>query len=172
MTAPALNSTADAYTTDLYGHTELRPARTPDDLGVVRALLDAVGLHFASTTLTGSTYWLASEGGRPVGTVGLEHGVGASLLRSAAVLPDARGEGLGRALAHSAITLATLRGDQAVYLFSSDAGAFWQRLGFDEVAVTELAAALPDVPQVRSGVTKGWIHEERAWRLDLTRPGA
>ncbi|WP_084474568.1 GNAT family N-acetyltransferase [Deinococcus pimensis] len=158
--------------TDLFGHTELRAASTPADLDVVRALLDEVGLHYASTTLAGSTYWLAYEGGRPVGTVGLEHGDGASLLRSAAVLPGARGEGLGRALARSALTLATLRGDRAVYLFSSDAGAYWQRLGFEEVAVTDLAAALPDVPQVVSGVTKGWIHEERAWKLTLTEVDA
>ncbi len=144
------------------------PAR-PDELDLVRDLAGAVGLYTSSATFEGSTYWIARHAGVPVGCIGMEHGRGASLLRSASVLPEARGLGVGRALAQSALTLATLRGDHAVYLFSSDAGAYWERLGFVAVPVTDLAAALPDVPQVVSGLTRGWIHDEHAWRKDLTQ---
>lgn len=140
----------------------LRAAKSTD-LSVIHDILTACGLFTASVTLDGSTYWIADLNGTPVGVIGLEHGRGASLLRSAAVLPHARGMGVGRALAQSALTLATLRGDRAVYLFSSDAGAYWRGFGFTEVPVMELANALPDTPQVQSGLRRGWITEEVAW---------
>ena len=139
----------------------------PDELDLVRELAGAVGLYTSSATSQGSTYWIARRAGEAVGCIGMEHGISASLLRSLAVLPEARGLGVGRALAQSALTLASLRGDRAVYLFSSEAGAYWGRLGFAAVPVTELEAALPVVPQVVSGLTRGWIHAEQAWKKDL-----
>ncbi|AFZ68386.1 GNAT family N-acetyltransferase [Deinococcus peraridilitoris] len=146
--------------------TKIRPA-AHHELDLVKRLLEAVGLHSGSVTMQGATFWIARRDGESVGVIGLEHGEGASLLRSTAVLPQARGTGVGRALVQSALTLATLRGDRAVYLFSSDAGPFWQRYGFQAVPVSELARALPGVPQVESGQCKGWLHEELAWRKDL-----
>lgn len=143
---------------------------TPADHDTVVSLLERCGLHTTSFTLEGATYWIALLAGQPVGTIGLEHGDGASLIRSTAVVPEARGAGVGRALAQSALTLATLRGDRAVYLFSSDAGEFWTRFGFRAVPMDELVEALPDVPQVRSGKLRGWLADETAWRRDLTVP--
>lgn len=137
------------------------------ELPTILTLLEQVGLHTGSVTLNGATFWIARRDGQPVGVIGLEHGEGASLLRSAAVLPEVRGGGVGRALVQSALTLATLRGDRAVYLFSSGAGGYWARHGFREVGVDDLARALPKVPQVRSGVLRGWLHEERAWFKSL-----
>ena len=148
-------------------HVVVRSAM-PADHATVVSLLERCGLHTTSFTLEGATYWIALLAGQPVGTIGLEHGDGVSLIRSTAVVPEARGSGVGRALAQSALTLATLRGDAAVFLFSSDSGEFWTRFGFREVAVDELVGALPDVPQVRSGKLRGWLADEVAWRLDLT----
>lgn len=149
---------------------KVQPA-APGEIEVVRDLLLETGLSHdraqISATFEGCTYWIARLAGEPIGCIGLEHGEGVSLLRSAAVLPWARGLGVGRALAQSALTLASLRGDRAVYLFSSDAGAYWQRLGFEEVPVDELAAALPDAPQVKSGLTRGWLPSETAWKRVL-----
>lgn len=153
-------------------HVRLRPA-TPADLPTIHALIVAVGLSsdpaLVTATLEGSTYTLAEQDGAVVGCVGLEHGEGASLLRSVCVLPAQRGRGLGRALALSALTQASLRGDGAVYLFSSHAGAYWQALDFSPVPVTELETALPGVPQVLSGQCRGWISAELAWRRRLGR---
>jgi N-acetylglutamate synthase-like GNAT family acetyltransferase len=118
-------------------------------------------------TLAGGTYWIADLDGVPGGCIGLEHGEGASLIRSTAVLPQARGQGLGRALVQSALTHATLRGDRVVYLFSQEAGDYWRRSGFVPAGAGEIAAALPDAPQVRSGVCKGWIADEQAWKRDM-----
>ncbi|WP_407569681.1 GNAT family N-acetyltransferase [Deinococcus altitudinis] len=138
----------------------------PDDLETLRALADTAGLHTGSLTLAGCTYWLAVQSGEAVGCIGLEHGEGVSLLRSACVHPDWQGQGVGRQLANVALTAARGRGDRAVYLFSSHAGAYWERLGFVRVPVASLSAALRGVPQVNSGLTRGWIHDETAWKLD------
>ncbi|MFC6749677.1 GNAT family N-acetyltransferase [Deinococcus aquaticus] len=75
---------------------DLRPA-TSADLPVIHGLILETGLSTDPTlitaTLDGSSYWLATEAGQVVGTVGLEHGDGAGLLRSAAVRPAAQGRG-------------------------------------------------------------------------------
>lgn len=151
-------------------HVKIRQA-TEADLDTLRDLIVAVGLStersVITATLEGCTYWIAELDGEPSGCIGLEHGEGVSLLRSVSVLPRARRQGLGRALATSALTHATLRGDRAVYLFSSDAGPFWQTFGFQPAAVGELEAALPDAPQVLSGQTRGWIREAVAWKREL-----
>lgn len=138
----------------------------PDDLGTLTALAESAGLYTSSLTLAGCTYWLAVQSGEAVGCIGLEHGEGASLLRSACVRTDRQGQGIGGQLARAALEAARGRGDRAVYLFSSHAGAYWQRLGFVQVPVTELSAALSGTPQVKSGECRGWIHDETAWKLD------
>ena len=148
-------------------HLTIRQAHT-SDLDTIRDLILVVGLsserNAITATLDGCTYWIADLDGSPAGCIGLEHGAGVSLLRSASVLPDSRRKGLGRALALSALTYASLRGDKVLYLFSSDAGPFWQQFGFEPVASSEVSAALPEAPQVQSGECRGWIHSELAWK--------
>lgn len=160
--------------TDL--HIKLRQATTPADLETIRDLILLAGLSSVrahiTATLEGCTYWIADLDGKPGGCIGLEHGgQGVSLIRSAVVIPEARSQGLGRALVRSALTQASLRGDHTVYLFSTGAGDYWKRFGFVPVGVSELAAALPDAPQVRSGLERGWIQDELAWKLDLRGQG-
>ncbi|PTA68803.1 GNAT family N-acetyltransferase [Deinococcus arcticus] len=147
-------------------HVKLRQAQ-PEDFPTILDLLGRCGLHTSSVTPQGSTYWIADLNGEPGGCIGLEHGEGVSLIRSTAVLPGARAQGLGRALVRSALTQATLRGDRRVYLFSEEAGDYWRRFGFRPVTADEISAALPGAPQVQSGLTRGWIHDEQAWRLDV-----
>ncbi len=147
-------------------HVKLRQA-APADLPVILDLLTRCGLHTTSVTPQAGTYWIADLDGVPGGCIGLEHGEGVSLIRSTAVLPEARAQGLGRALVRSALTHATLRGDRSVYLFSEEAGDYWRRFGFVPVTADEISAALPDAPQVVSGLCNGWIGGEQAWRLDV-----
>lgn len=147
-------------------HVKLRQA-APADFPTVTDLLTRCGLHTSSVTPEGSTYWIADLNGVPGGCIGLEHGEAASLIRSTAVLPEARSQGLGRALVASALTYASLRGDRTVYLFSSEAGDYWARFGFVPATVAEIEAALPDAPQVRSGLLRGWIHEEQVWKREM-----
>lgn len=149
-------------------HVKLREA-LPADFPVILELLTRCGLHTSSVTPEGSTYWIADLNGVPGGCIGLEHGQGVSLIRSTAVLPESRSQGLGRALVRSALTQASLRGDHTVYLFSQEAGDYWRRFGFVPTSGDELSAALNDAPQVKSGLCRGWIHEEQAWKLELVQ---
>lgn len=153
-------------------HLKIRQATTPADLDTIRDLILHAGLStqraHITATLEGSTWWIAELSGRPGGCIGLEHGgPGVSLIRSAVVVPEARSQGLGRALVQSALTQASLRGDQTVYLFSTGAGDYWKRFDFTPTTAQELAAALPDSPQVRGGQTRGWIHDELAWKREM-----
>ena len=80
--------------------------------------------------------------------IGLEHGEGASLLRGAAVLPSAQGQGLGRRLVMSAVEYARARGDRAIYMFSK--GGDWGTFGFQQVPLAVVMGELPDTPQIRA----------------------
>ena len=144
----------------------------PDDFDTIKALLIQAELYTSSVTPEGATYWLAYLDGVPGGCIGLEHGQGVSLIRSTAVAPPFRGYGLGRALVLSALTHASLRGDHTVYLFSSEAGDYWKRFGFVPSTSAEVEAAIPEAPQVKSGMCKGWIHEEQVWKREMLQPVA
>ncbi|AZI41537.1 GNAT family N-acetyltransferase [Deinococcus psychrotolerans] len=148
-------------------HITIRQAKL-SDLDTIHDLILAAGLSTErsaiTATLEGCTYWMADLNGIPAGCIGLELGQGASLLRSASVLPASRRRGLGRALVMSALTYATLRGDKRLYLFSSGAGPFWEPFGFVPVSSAEVSAALPSAPQVLSGQSRGWIEREQAWK--------
>jgi N-acetylglutamate synthase-like GNAT family acetyltransferase len=100
----------------------LRECRLPVD-GVADALAHAV---------------VASRGGRIVGCVAIEVYGGVGLLRSLAVSPAARGQGLGRELTREALRLAETLGVRDVYLLTETARDFFPRFGF---AVEDRAGA-------------------------------
>ena len=153
------------------GDYDIRIAGGPDDLSTIFDLLLLTGLSTVrariTATLDNCTYWLACLDGTVVACLGLEHGERGSLLRSAAVDPAHQGFGIGQRLTTIALAHARERGDTFVYCFSSHAGPYWQRFGFVPVSVWEVADSLPNVPQVQSGLTRGWLEEETGYRLDL-----
>lgn len=134
----------------------------------IAGLLSAIQLSADGILTAGSRYWLAEdERAQAIGVIGLEYGSGAALLRSAGVLPEWRGAGIGAALVATALAAAQADGCRHVYLFSTGAGLYWQRYGFDEVPVDELVQALPESFQVRHYETLGWLPTEIAWRRRL-----
>ncbi len=138
------------------------------DVSKIHALLAQVQLSSDGILIDGTRYWLAEDRHQqPVGTVGLELGKGSVLLRSAAILPSLHGQGIGTYLVQHVLNEASSAGYQHVYLFSTGAGEYWQRLGFHEVPVSELVTALPDAPQVQKYKVLGWLSTEVAWRHDL-----
>jgi N-acetylglutamate synthase-like GNAT family acetyltransferase len=112
-------------------------------------------------------YWAYTLAGAIVGTVGLEYGPARGLLRTAFVHPAHRGSGIGHALVKALFAEARRAGLHRVYLFSTGAGGYWERLGFRRVAVQEVVEELPDTPQVRDYRARGCLGTEVAYRLDL-----
>lgn len=149
------------------GETEgfIREARS-DDQPALEALLALGDLSVYGLLAPESRYWLASGPEGVLGTVGLEYGPRAVLLRSAVVHPQWRNRGLGAALVRTALGAAAAQVPD-VYLFSTGAGPYWQRFGFVEVPVSELVDALPNAPQVRYFADKGWLPDEVAWRCPV-----
>jgi N-acetylglutamate synthase-like GNAT family acetyltransferase len=139
---------------------------TLQDAPRIAALLAENRQSTHAVLATGTRYWLGCDDDQPVGTLGLELGRDAVLLRSAAVLPAWRGRGIGAALTQVALAEALRAGCRRAYRFSTGAGRFWARLGFRAVPVAELLAALDD-PQVRQDAALGRLSTGVALRRDL-----
>ncbi|CAM3567425.1 GNAT family N-acetyltransferase [Deinococcus frigens] len=144
---------------------QIRLARQDDKDTVVRVFHEA-GLDTDEAVAQGTTYWVMERGGQPIGAIGLEHGDGASLLRGAAVMPGARGGGLGRRLIMSAIEYAQGRGDRAVYMFSK--GGDWSTFGFTQVPMALVMGDVPDAPQVKTYRSGGERPGDTTWMRDLS----
>lgn len=146
------------------------------DLPDILALLEEAGMYTSSVTLTGEVTYLLGEVtglpgeviGRPAAVLGLEHGDGASLLRSFTVRAQYRGRGWSAQLLAEAYALLRARGDREVFLFSADEGAFWAHQGYRRVLPQDLAQRLPLTPQVRQAVATGWLEEALAWHMALS----
>ena len=136
------------------------------DLETITILLETSQLSAHGILEVNTSYWLAEISDAGVGCIGLEWGADAALLRSAAVHPDHRGQGIGSRLLETALSQARAEHKSFVYLFSTDAGEYWTRQGFCEVPVPELVEALPDAPQVHHYRDIGGLPIEVAWRLE------
>ncbi len=138
------------------------------DLPHICTILAQVELSSDDVLVHGTRYWLAEDVYKqPVGTIGLELGQDAVLLRSAAVIPPLHGQGIGTYLVQHALHEAKAAGYRRVYLFSTDAGTYWRHMDFREVPVSEHVKALPNALQVKRYKTLGWLPTEISWRRDL-----
>lgn len=145
---------------------QMRLANATDIETVVKVFHDA-GLDTDAALAEGTTYWIMERDGQPVGAVGLEHGDGASLLRGAAVIPSARGAGLGHRLVMSAVGYAQGRGDRVIYMFSK--GNDWGTFGFTQVPLAVVMGDIPDAPQIQAYKAKGERPGGTTWMRDLTK---
>ncbi len=103
------------------------------DLPEIRALLERLQLPLAGVDEHLTTMLVAREGGRVVGTAGLELYAGGALLRSVAVEPYKQGKQLGHQLTDAALHLATAHGVNAVFLLTTTAERFFPRFGFEQI---------------------------------------
>ncbi|MFC8718207.1 GNAT family N-acetyltransferase [Kitasatospora sp. NPDC057198] len=140
------------------------------DLDDLAAFLRAQGLDPHGLDEPGTLLWTVRDASGPTASAALELAGPAALLRSVAVRPDRRGNGTARRLVEDVLAEAAAGGIRRVYLFSTDAGAFWRRLGFREVPVPEAANALAAAPQVRQYLADGSLAAEAAWCRDLAAP--
>lgn len=125
----------------------IRPA-TEAETNYVRFRLKVVGMIWQDVNPVRSNFWVAEDGGEVVGFARLEFGVSGALMGSLYVEPDYRNGGLGQMLVQRLEMEAARRGRKQLYLFSTDAGNFFTRLGYVKVPVSQTIEAIGDTPQV------------------------
>ncbi len=112
----------------------IEPAR-PGDLDAILALLARSRLPVAGIEqhLAAAVVARDGAGARVVGCAAVELYEADGLLRSVAVDPDRRGQGLGVRLTDAALALARTRGVHSVYLLTETAADFFPRFGFRRI---------------------------------------
>lgn len=104
----------------------------PSDLPAALALLDEVNLPTEGVAEHFSDFLMARANERVVGCVGLERYGSYGLLRSLAVAPDFRGQGLGQTLTSHIITYAKTNTTTSIVLLTTTAADFFaHHFGFE-----------------------------------------
>jgi amino-acid N-acetyltransferase len=122
---------------------------TARDLRQLVALLKASDLPIAGFAAHVANTIIARESDQIVGCATVEVYGGAGLLRSVAVAPERRGEGLGQRLTAAALDLARRRGVRTVYLLTTTADGFFPKVGFAVIDRRELDPALAASEELR-----------------------
>lgn len=100
--------------------------------GELAAALIAAKLPADDISEGGRRFWRAiDETGAVIGYGGLEGSGADLLLRSVVILPARRGSGLGRALIDALLREAKHAGGRRVWLLTTGAADFFDRLGFE-----------------------------------------
>ena len=142
------------------------------DLTRVREILTQAGMMTDGIEWPAACYIVAYFGDDAVGVIGVESKIDAALIRSLYVDESMRRRGIGAALLAAARKAAHTRGARHLYLFSTDAGEFFERHGFNAVAVNEVVAAIPGVPQVEYYRARpAELVREVAYHLDISGDG-
>ena len=126
------------------GGSEQTPERIPEpvtieaaregDAAAIEALLAEVELPAAEIRTRIDHFLVARAGGRVVGCVGLELYGETALLRSLAVLPENRGQGVGARLAAGILERARSLGASEAVLLTTTVQAMAAAMGFEAVA--------------------------------------
>ena len=112
----------------------IRPAAAADRSEVLR-LLQEERLPVQDLADTRSVrLWVAEDGGRLVGAIGLEPHGDTGLLRSLVVAPSARGRGIGQELVAALEREARLAGVRQLVLLTQTAQPFFRALGYSVIA--------------------------------------
>jgi amino-acid N-acetyltransferase len=115
----------------IVAYTEPRLRRAhPDDLEAIESLLVASSLPLDGVREALDDFVVAEAGDEIVGVAGLESCCDDALLRSVAVAPGWRSQGLGRALVTRIISDAEARGCRALYLLTNTAERYFPSFGF------------------------------------------
>jgi N-acetylglutamate synthase-like GNAT family acetyltransferase len=142
------------------------------DLVRVREMLAGAGLMTDGIEWPAACYILAYQGNEAIGVVGIEVKIDAALIRSVYVKASMRQRGIGAALVAAARKAAHTRGARHLYLFSTDAGDFFERQGFARADVADVIGALAGVPQVEHYRARpDELAREVAYHLDISGDG-
>ncbi len=114
-----------------------------DDLDAVRALLGACGLpHEDITPGHLENFLVARDGDDLCGVAGLEPCGEAALLRSLAVVPALRDEGLGARLVNAIQRHARDEGIRTLYLLTTTAADYFETHGYERIDRDVLPVAI------------------------------
>lgn len=136
---------------------------TSDDRDAMAGVLETCGLSSFGILAPSTLYWVCRGESGLAGVCGMEVGDRCALLRSVCVLQSHRGKSIAERLVYCALLEAERLDLRDVYLFSKDTGGYFERLGWREVPIAEVAARLPRAPQVRRYEEIGWYPDERAF---------
>lgn len=115
----------------------MRVRRAADgDFEAIRALLDAADLPTSDVTSDLGPFVIAEANETIVGCAGIQRLDGVGLLRSVATRRDLRALGLGTHLCTAIVEIARGEGLGELFLLTTSAPTFFQRLGFSPVART------------------------------------
>ncbi|MGB9812283.1 MAG: GNAT family N-acetyltransferase [Thermovenabulum sp.] len=95
-----------------------------------------------------SNFMVIEEDEKVIGTGGLEIYGEYAVLRSVAVLPEFRNQGLGDGLVRSLINLADRLGVKTIYLFTEKAMGFFEKIGFKKTSREEIQEKCPNTDQL------------------------
>ncbi|MFO8100001.1 MAG: arsenic resistance N-acetyltransferase ArsN2 [Salinibacter sp.] len=121
----------------------------PEDLDPIRGLLETCGLpHDDLTPAHLAHFQVARHGADLYGVVGLEPCGDGALLRSLAVAPDARGQGLGTRLVEAIEQRARREGIRTLYLLTTSAASYFQAHGYERIERDVLPEAIQQTDEV------------------------
>ncbi len=149
----------------------IRPATTTDLPEVERLLVDA-GLPTGGVAqilrTTPSHFFVAEPSDRPgtlVAVAGLEVCCDNALLRSVAVHPNWRRDGLGRDLVQRIVCHAEERGVRAIYLLTMTAEHYFPRFGFEPLDRAAVPADIAETLEFRSACPATAVAMQRTLRV-------
>jgi amino-acid N-acetyltransferase len=105
----------------------------PEDADAIRALLKSHGLPLDDVASHLGSAVVARHNGGIVGSAALELYRDGALLRSVAVSPELKGQGLGRRLTEAMIDLGRSLDVPAIYLLTTTAQTYFPAFGFEEI---------------------------------------
>jgi N-acetylglutamate synthase-like GNAT family acetyltransferase len=136
------------------------------DLAFARELLQSAGLPLAGVEEHFDGFWTVHAADDGVAGVAGSERYGASwLLRSLAVDPSFRGQGVGSALLGAVLAEARERGARAIFLLTTDAADFFAAHGFSTIP----RAAVPGALQASEELRGACPDSATVMRLEVAR---
>jgi N-acetylglutamate synthase-like GNAT family acetyltransferase len=126
----------------------IRPA-TATDLKAVEALLHQNDLPTVGVGPIIQDFLVAESGKALVGVVGMEYCCNYGLLRSTAVNPEWRSQGIARQLVEQIIAQAESRGINALYLLTTTAESYFPSFGFTKTTRDTVPAEVQATDEFR-----------------------